>query len=246
MTGRELLVIVLASAAGALVKGVTGMGYPVLAVPLIALATGVEDAVVIVAAPNLAANMYLCWEAREGRHHTRGLGLVVGFGIVGAVVGTVALVRLPDEPLLIALALTIVGFVVQSIRQPHWRIPDATARRWSPAVGGVAGLMQGAVGVSGPVVASWLIGYRLPRQAYVFSITVIFGVTGAVQLVLLGAQGQFDADRALASLAAAVPVALAIPMGLRLRRSLGGPAFERAVLAVLVLSAVSLVVEVVT
>ena len=104
--------------------------------------------------------------------------------------------------------------------------------------------MQGAVGVSGPVVATWLHGYRLPKETYVFSITLIFGVTGAVQLATLGGQGQFTAERLLAAAAAAVPVAVCIPLGVRLRQRLAGPAFERAVLAVLVISAISLGAEV--
>ena len=244
MTASQIVVILLASAAGALVKGVTGLGYPVLAVPLIALVTGIEDAVVIVALPNLAANAYLCWEARAHRKGARDLGRLVGFGAIGAVLGTVALVRLPELPLRIALALTIGYFVVQFLRRPELRVDERTARRWSPAAGLVIGVMQGSVGVSGPVVATWLHGYRLPRETYVFSITLIFGVTGAVQIGALVGQEQFSTDRLLAAAAAAVPVALAIPLGLRLRRRLGGPAFERAVLAVLVVSAVSLVTEV--
>lgn len=244
MTTSQLTVIVLASAAGALVKGVTGLGYPVLAVPLIALVIGIEDAVVIVALPNLAANVYLCWEAREHRDGARDLGRLVGFGALGAVVGTVALVNLPELPLRIALALTIAYFVVQFLRHPELRVDRATATRWSPVAGTVIGVMQGSVGVSGPVVATWLHGYRLPKETYVFSITLIFGVTGAVQIATLGGQGQFTGDRLLAAAAAAVPVAVCIPLGVRLRQRLAGPAFERAVLAVLVVSAISLVAEV--
>jgi uncharacterized membrane protein YfcA len=239
----QLLVIVVASFAGALVKGVTGLGYPVLAVPLIALVTGIEDAVVVVAIPNLLANIVLCWEARDARGESRDLGRLVGFGIVGAVIGTVALVRLPEQPLLIALALTVGVFVVQMIRRPELGLAPATATRWSPVAGFVTGLMQGAVGVSGPVVATWLHGYRLAVQTYVFSVTVIFGVTGAVQLVVLTAQGQLHTDRLLGALLAGVGVAIALPLGLRLRRRLAGPTFEKIVLAVLLVSAVSLVFE---
>lgn len=244
MTGGELLVVVAASALGAFVKGVTGMGYPLLAVPLLALVIGVEDAVVLVAAPNLAANAYLCWEARSFRLGARDLDRLIAFGAVGAVVGTVALVRLPEAPLLIALALAIVAFVVQFVRQPELRIDPATSRRWSPVAGGVAGLFQGAVGVSGPVVATWLHGYRLPKVSYVYAITLIFGVTGAVQLAVLVGQGAMTTDRAVASAVAAVPVAVMIPLGIRLRDRLGGAAFERAVLAVLVVAAASLVLRV--
>ena len=243
MTTTQLVVIVLASFAGALVKGVTGLGYPVLAVPLIALVTGIEDAVVVVAVPNLAANIILCWEARDARGEARDLGRLVGLGIVGAVIGTVALVHLPEQPLLIALALTVAVFVVQMIRRPELGLDPATATRWSPVAGLFTGLMQGAVGVSGPIVATWLHGYRLAVQTYVYSVTVIFGVTGAVQLTVLAIQGQLHGDRLVGALLAGAGVAVALPLGLRLRRRLAGPTFEKVVLVVLLVSAVSLLFE---
>ncbi len=243
MTTTQLLVVVLASLAGATVKSVTGLGYPVLAVPVIALVLGVEDAVVLVALPNLGANLYLCWESREARDQTRDLSRLVGFGVVGAVIGTLALVHLPEEPLLIALAITIGVFVFNFLRRPDLAIDPRTATRWSPVVGTVVGLLQGSIGVSGPVVATWVHGYRLPPRVFVHTVTFIFGVTGAVQIVVLAIQGQFTADRLLAAAAAAVPVAIVTPLGVRLRDRLAGPAFERAVLAVLLVSAVSLVVD---
>ena len=80
MTGAEIAVVLGASLLGAFVKAVTGMGYPVIAIPLITLVLGIEDAVVIVAAPNLAANLILCWGARAGRAESRDLPLLVGWG----------------------------------------------------------------------------------------------------------------------------------------------------------------------
>lgn len=246
MTSTQLTVVVLASFAGALVKSVTGLGYPVIAVPLIALVLGVEDAVVLVALPNLAANAYLCWESRDARDQTRDLGPLVGFGVVGAVIGTIALVRLPEEPLLITLALMVLVFVVLFLRRPDLSLDPRTTRRGIPAVGTLIGVMQGAVGVSGPVVATWIHGYRLAPRAYVHSVTFIFGVTGFAQIVVLVLQGQFSAERLLAALVAAVPVAIATPLGLRLRSRLAGPTFEKVVLVVLAVSAVSLLVEALT
>lgn len=238
------MTIAVASALGAGVKGVTGMGYPLLAVPLISLVGNVEDAVVAVAVPNLAANIALCWHAREGRHEARDLGRLVGFGIFGAVIGTVGLVNLPDEPLLVILAATIIGFVVQFVRHPELHIAPPTAHRWSPVAGTVTGVMQGAIGVSGPVVAAWMMPYRLTRDAYVFAITFLFGVTGAVQLVTLIAQGEMTVTRGWATLVAAVPAAVALGAGVKVRDRLAGPTFDRVVMAVLVVSAVSLLLQV--
>jgi len=244
VTSGQILLVLVASAAGAWVKGVTGLGYPLLAVPLIALGTGVENAVVIVAFPNLAANAYLCWEARLGRGESRDLPRLVVAGVVGAVLGTLALLQLPETPLLLALAVTILVFSVLFLRHPELRMAEATSHRWSPVAGFTSGIMQGAVGVSGPVVATWLHGYRLTKTAYVFSVTLIFGVTGAVQVGVLATQGAFTVDRLQASAVALAAVVVMIPLGLSLRERLAGPTFERAVLGVLVVSAVALLYRV--
>lgn len=246
MSGVEIAVVLGASLLGAFVKSVTGMGYPLLAVPLITLVLGVEDAVVIVAAPNVTANALLCFGAREARHEARDLGTLVGFGMAGAVVGTFALVSVPEDPLLVALVVTIAAFVLNYLRAPEVAIDPVTATRFAPAVGIVVGLMQGAVGVSGPVVATWLHGYRLPKQTYVFAVTLIFGLSGLVQLVLLATSGAYDLTLAAVSALAFVPVLAMIPVGTSLRARLGGPAFERAVLGVLVASAVALVYRIVS
>ncbi len=244
MTGVEIAVVVAASLLGAFVKSVTGMGYPLIAVPIITLALGIEEAVVIVAFPNLVANAAICFGARDGRGASRDLPVLVGSGFAGAFLGTLLLVNVAEKPLLVALALTIVVFVVHFLRSPLLRITPETSRRWSPLVGGVAGVMQGAVGVSGPVVATWMHGYRLPKQAYVFSVTAIFGVSGAVQLGLLLVAGRFTVELALVSSLALVAVVAMVPLGTRLRHRLGGPAFEHAVLGVLVLSGLALLVRV--
>lgn len=244
MTGAEIAVVLGASLVGAFVKSVTGMGYPLLAVPLIALVLGVEDAVVIVAAPNAAANFLLCWHAREGRHEARDLPVLVGTSFAGAFLGTFLLVSLPEEPLLLLLAATIVGFVISFLRSPELRLQPSTTHRWSPVVGAVAGTMQGALGVSGPVVGAWMHGYRLSARAYVFSVTSIFGVSGSVQLVLLAAAGKVTAERGVVSALAFVPVLAMLPVGARLRDRLAGRGFEHAVLAVLLASGAALVLRV--
>jgi uncharacterized membrane protein YfcA len=166
--------------------------------------------------------------------------------VIGAVVGTVALVQLPQDPLLVALALTIAVFVFQFVRHPHLTITPELSHRWSPVAGTLAGLFQGALGISGPVVATWMHGYRLSKQAYVYAITVVFGVTGLVQIVVLAGQGAATKERAVGALIASVPAALMTVVGLRLRARLAGPAFSQAVVVVLAVTAVSLIIQVLT
>lgn len=242
MSGPVVIVIVVvASFLSGIVKAVTGLGYALFAVPIIALGVGVADAVVIVAVPNLVSNGVLCWAERGSMDQTRDLPAMLSASIVGAFVGTFLLVVVPEEPLVLLLLATIAAFVVSSWRSPDFQLRPPTTARLAPGVGFGIGLMQGAVGAPGPVAAIWLRAYRLDPRAYVFAIAALFAVPGLVQLLLLGGSGQIDGERAGMSALACVPLALALPVGWKLRTRLSGPAFDMAVLAVLVVSGLALV-----
>ncbi len=243
MSTGDLVVIALATAGGAFVKSVTGMGYPLFAVPVASLFMPVTDAVVIVSAPNVVLNGALCWQARAGRHDSRDLPVLLAAGALGAVPGTLALVELPEEPILVALAVTIVAYVARMWTSPEVALDPGTTRRWGPLVAGIAGVFQGAIGVSGPIVASWIHAYRLPRDAFVFSITAMFFVSGSAQVGVLVARGAYDTGRTVAALGALAVSLAVMPLGTRARGRLARVGFDRAVLAVLAASALALVLR---
>ncbi len=236
----DLVIVAVVSLAGAFVKSVTGMGYPLIAVPILALAIGVESAVVLIAIPNAVLNALLGLGTRDERHATRDLPVLVLSTIVGGVLGTLVLVEAPERPLLIGLAVTVFVFVLARVRQPELALAPETTRRWSPFVGTLAGFSHGAVGVSGPIVALWLHGYRLSKDAYVFSVTALFLVAGLAQLVVLAAVEAFDRERLVGSAVALAATLLVMPLGTYVRSRLAGATFERLILALLVVSGASL------
>lgn len=238
--------MVAASLVGALVKSITGMGFPLIAIPALALFIGVEDAVVIVSIPNSAANLMLNRGARAHQSETRDLPVLIVSSVAGAIIGTFLFIEAPEEPLLLGLAATVLVFVVQRLRSPDLRLAPATTRRWAPVAGTIAGVSQGAVGVSGPVVAMWFHGYRLSKDAYVFSVTALFLMSGLAQLVVLAAAGEFSRDRLVASGAALIATLAVIPVGIRMRDRVDVPTFERLILVLLIVSGGSLVVRALT
>jgi len=242
----DLILIAVASLVGSFVKSVTGMGYPLLAVPFLSMFIGVHDAVVILAFPNTVANLMINIDARESRHETRDLGLLGGVMVVGAVLGVLLLVYLPETPLLLALVATIIMFVIHYFRAPTTTMLPATTRRWAPPVGLVAGVMQGAIGISGPIVAMWIHGYRLSKNGYVYAVTMLFLLAGTAQLVALAATGEFTSDRLTAVGVAFVAAMSMVPVGTRLRSRLAGEVFEHLVVMLLIVSAISLLVRVAT
>ena len=240
MSELDLLIVALVSLAGSLVKAVTGMGYPLIAVPALTLFLGIEAAIVVIAIPNSVLNAWLVYDAWPDREHTRDLPILVAAALGGGVIGALVLVRAPERPLLIFLAATVLVYVVQRFRQPDLALPPATTKRWSPLIGSIAGFCHGAVGVSGPIVAVWFHGYRLPKNAYVLSVASLFLMGGLAQLGVLIGAGTFGGDRWLATGVALVATLAVIPVGKRLRARISAPTFERIILWILVGSGLSL------
>ncbi len=242
MTGTELAIVLVAVVIGAIAKAVTGMGLPLIAIPIASLFIDVDDAIVVIAFPNVLANAYLAARERHSYPETRDLTTLAIAGVIGAIVGTLVLVSIPERPLVIAVIVAIVGYVVLFFAHPDLRVGPARSKRLAPAVGGVAGVFQGAVGISGPIVGSWIHSYRLPRGAHILSVTSLFFITGVTQLIVLIGSGELS-GRVLATLLACIPVFAAIPIGTRLRNSVSVRGFDLAIVGMLVVSALALTMQ---
>ena len=243
MSATELILVGVASALAMLAKSATGLGYPLIAIPILAPLTGIETAVAVVTLPNAAANVLVGWRTRTARSETRDVLVLSATSALGAVPGTFVLVSAPERPLLIVLAVSVLLFVVRSLWFGDVRVSEDFGRRASPAVGFASGLMQGAVGVSGPIIGSWLYAYRLPREAYVFGLSALFLVSGMAQIASLASIGAYTSDRLIAAAVGFGPVLAVLPVGEHLRARLSGSQFDRAVLALLAAAGVTLVVR---
>ncbi len=239
MTATELAIVLVAVVIGAIAKAVTGMGLPLIAIPIASLFIDVETAIVVIAFPNVLANATLAVRERHSYPDTRDLPTLAIVGVIGAVAGTLLLVNIPETPLVIAVIVAIVTYIVLFFAHPELRTTPARSKRLAPVVGGVAGVFQGAVGISGPIVGSWIHSYRLPRSAHILSVTSLFFITGLAQLVVLISTGEL-AGRVPATLLACIPVFASIPVGTRLRNSVSGRGFDLAIIAMLGVSALAL------
>lgn len=236
----ELLIVLTAIALGAFVKGVTGVGLPQVAIPVMATFVGVEHAVVVMAIPGIVSNSWLMWRNRAGFGSTRDLPVLLVTGTIGAVIGTWFLKELDAAVLNLTLAAIILGYVVLAFARPNFRLSPRTTRIASPPVGLAAGVLQGATGISGPLVTTYVHGYRLDSRVYVVTIVTVFQVFAVVQTVVLGAVGLYTAERLVQSLSTLLPMAVFLVVGARVTDRLPARTFDRLVLLLLVGSAAKL------
>lgn len=225
---------------GSVLKSISGIGLPIVTIPLISYVADLETAVAVTALPNLALNTGLAWRERSHLPGTRDLFRLGLSGFVGSVIGTVVLVSVSERPLILLLLLVVVIYAINYSVNPEFSISKDRSRRYSPAVGFVAGVLQGAISISAPILVPWIHGFRLDRGPHILSVTLLFAAAGLAQVPTLVLSDGMTGRWTIA-LVACVPAMATIPIGSRLRLSLSSSAFDRLIVITLVVSVVGLV-----
>jgi len=237
----ELLLVLGAVALGFFAKGVTGLGGPSLAIPVLASFMGVEYAVAVIAFPTALANIWLLLETKSAASDTRWfLVPMLAAGLVGTILGVWLLLNIDDRVMSVVLGVFMLLYIVWYLFNPETRLADRAARRLAAPAGFGAGALHGATGISAPVVATYIHSLHLPRPRFVFAVSVPFLVLGLAQIASLLALGGYDQERVVAGLLACVPVIVVTPIAMRLGKNLSVTAFQYAVLAILGLAAIRL------
>jgi uncharacterized membrane protein YfcA len=240
LTSLDLLVIATAIALGGLAKGITGIGMPLVAVPIMAEFLGVERSVIIMAIPATLTNVWLVWRQRNDGNQVREMPWLLLFGCIGVFAGTWVLYLASERSLMVVLGLWIAIYLFLRFVNPA-RGLSIHVRRWAaPFVGILAGVFQGALGISAPVVATYLHALRLTPGAFVFAVTLPFATLGFVQCVAYTCVGLFTKQLLLASFFALLPALIAIPLGARIRLSIDQHRFDHLILLMLAIMGVRL------
>lgn len=240
MQTETFLIIGFALAAGGLVKGATGTGLPMVAIPVMAAFIGVPHAVAVMAIPTIATNLWLVWSHRSAAAAGPSLVLFLTAGVVGVGLGTWSLVEFDDRVLSLIMAGLICGYVGLIAVKPDMRIEEGLNRRIAPGVGLVSGTLQGATGMSGPVVVTYAHARRLERGSHVFLVSAIYGTFALIQAPALFGVGILTPTRLVESALALIPIMVFMWLGTRLARSFSQRTFNRIIVGVLVLMAVKL------
>ncbi|MGI9623600.1 MAG: sulfite exporter TauE/SafE family protein [Acidimicrobiales bacterium] len=242
MSAEEAVVALLAIVVGSLLKSISGFGLPLVAIPAISFVADIETAVAAVALPNLALNFVLAWRERDHYGETRDLPVLGATGFVGAIAGTIILVSVPSEPLIALLVVVVTAYAFMFFKAPDFRIGPARSQQLSPYIGTTAGAMQGAIGISGPIVVAWIHSYRLPRGANILSVTALFSLASLAQVPTLAISNQMRGLWAVA-LIGCVPAVATVPLGARLRESLSSEGFDRFVVITLTVAVLGLAIR---
>jgi uncharacterized membrane protein YfcA len=238
-----LLIVFACLAGGGVLKGATGAGAPVLAVPALAMMFDVRFAVVVMMMPNLLTNILQAWRFWKTRLPGPFVWMFALAGAVGAGIGTVILAVFPADHLSLLVALGVFGYIAARLARPDWMVALPLAERLSIPVGLTAGFLQGASGVSAPVSLTFLNAMRLDRPVFISTVSIFFVAMTLLQVPTLAFAGIMTWHGLAISFGAMLPILAFMPVGSALARRFSKETFDRAIMVLLAALALKLIYD---
>ncbi|MBZ7924524.1 sulfite exporter TauE/SafE family protein [Ensifer adhaerens] len=218
-----------------LVKGVTGMGLPTVAMGALGALISPAAAASLLVVPSFVTNV---WQLLAG---SAILPLVRRFWpmmlaiVAGTLFGSAWLAGGDTRLTTAALGATLVIYSGCALLAPPFRISGRQERWLAPIVGTLTGLVTGCTGVFVIPAVPYLQALGLAKDDLVQVLGLSFTVSTIALAVGLGAQGTFRAETLALSGVAVVPALAGMWAGQRLRSRVSAQGFRRGFLACLFL-----------
>ncbi|HJO69716.1 MAG TPA: sulfite exporter TauE/SafE family protein [Rhodospirillales bacterium] len=217
------------------VKGVIGLGLPILSLGLLTAAIGLPQAMALLLVPALVTNV---WQALSGGSAKAILRRTWPFLVMATVtvwIGTAVLTRADLRLLSGLLGLLLVVYSLVSLA--GFRLSISTSQEvWAgPAMGTVNGILAGMTGSFGVPGVLYLQAIGLPRDMLIQSMGMLFAASTLALAVALQGVGLLSQELGLASSVALAPALAGMVAGRRLRGKIPEQRFRQVFFASLLL-----------
>lgn len=214
------------------VAAVTGFGIGSLVTPVLALATGTKLAVAAVSIPHLVATAQRYWMLRA--HVDRRVLLTFGVpSAVGGLAGALVHVWVSSRALAIVFGILVALAGVSELT--GWMKRVRWGRRSGWIAGGLSGALGGMVGNQGGIRTAALLGFHVPKDAFVATATAIALFVDAARMpVYLVAEWSGIVALWPFIAAATVAVVIGTALGTRVLGGLPQEMFRRVVAVLLI------------
>ena len=242
MTLTLMALSALALFAGGAVKGLVGIGIPLVSLSLLSLFLPLADAVILLPVPIIVANV---WQSIVAPHFVSAIRrfwpLVLAM-FIGIVAGAHVLIALDAASLNLLVGTLVVLFTLSSFMNPELRLPVRFERGVGVVAGAAGGFMGGISALFGPPIILYLTSLRLDREAFVGVISSIYLCSAVGLVVVFGSIGVMSQAQFVDSAIASLPLMLGVWAGQRYRGGIREAVFRKLLLVVVLGVGVRLIV----
>jgi len=221
--------------AAGLVKGVTGMGLPTVAMGVLGALISPLAAASLLIVPSFVTNVWQLFAGPSFGALVRRLWPMMGAVIAGTVLGSAFIASGDTRLTTMALGGALALYALYTLLARQLSVPKAVEPWLSPAIGAVTGLVTGGTGVFVIPAVPYLQALGLSKDDLVQALGLSFTISTIALAAGIGAHGAFQLDQAVSSVLAVVPALVGMWAGQRVRNRISLLAFRRGFLVFLFL-----------
>lgn len=241
LTGQEFLLIFMAFFLGGLLKGILGIGLPLMVLSILGVFLSPTLVVALLVVPIVMSNL---WQAfrhglpAEGTRRLLPMSLVF---VLFTVLGAALLASIEETLLFVSLGVIVVGFSLLNLRGMRLVVPSRHEVWAGPCTGVAAGLLNGISTINGPPLVMYLVGIQLSKDDFVKAYGLV-ALCGSVPLALsyIGV-GIFGWREFIVSSMALPPVFLGMWAGQIIRSRINKELFSKVLLIALIVLGANLI-----
>jgi uncharacterized membrane protein YfcA len=213
-----------------LLKGIIGVGMPVVALPLLSLFIDIKSAAMLLSIPLILSNLPQALEGgKTGRCLMQLMPVFLGM-IPGLVLGVLILLALDANVAKAVAGLVLMGVAGVTLLAPKVELQSRLVLPTGITFGFFGGMLGGIAAMPGPLVFIFLLAKGLRGHAFTKEASLYLVVSAGLLAILLTASREFSWPDVLVSTAAMVPVVLGMSIGQQLRDKIAPETFKTLVL----------------
>jgi uncharacterized membrane protein YfcA len=210
-----------------LLQGALGFGFPFVATPLIALASDMRTAIVLVLLPTLATICVALFTSGPLRATLARFWMMPLYMILGSAAGTWVFVSAPQAPYTLVLALlTLFYLSLDRLGRTEWAVVKRNERAFAPLSGLTAGVFEGTANVAAPPLIILYLSLDLTPAMLVQALNICFLVGKTTQFTVLTLRGGVGMGEWAATLPLVAVGVTGSLIGVRIRNRIDAQAFR--------------------
>jgi len=232
----ELICLLFATFLGAgVVKGVSGMGLPTVAMGVLGATMSPVTAAAILIIPSFVTNVWQMLAGRGTLRLMRRLWAMMFCIVIGTFLGTRLLVVVDPVWSGRALGVALIAYAAYALFLPTLPVPQRHESWLSPVIGMVTGLLTGVTGIFTLPAVPYVQSLGLQKDELVQALGLSFTVSTIALAGGLFAHGAFRLDQLGLSLLAVIPALVGMWLGSIVRQKISAKTFRRCFLLFLVI-----------
>ena len=237
-----LLAVVAVILFSGLVHGTLGLGFPMVATPVLATMMDVRSAILVTLLPTMAVNIASIFTSENPRGDTKRFLPLIAFSLLGSIIGSVILSQTDPAPFRILLASLIMLYLWNGLRIPRQLLQD-NALLSMAAFGLLAGVAGGTTNVMVAVLIVYFLSLEIPRSQMVPALNSCFLIGKTTQIVVLALAGLVGIGLVLETAPLALAAVGALLLGRRLQSKIDVTTYQNILRKLLLVLAVILLLQ---